>query len=55
MSERVWSIEWRGTITRDVGWNTIVAPTLEEARETFLRRYGNTRAIVGIIEVEQPA
>ena len=42
------SVEWRGLITRDVGWTDIEAHDIADARRIFMKRYGTMRAIIGI-------
>lgn len=50
---KLYTIEWHGTITRDIGWQEVRAFSMEEAREKFLREHGQYRRVVGIMKVEE--
>lgn len=43
-----YSVEWRGTITLDVGWEAVEAMNEEAAKAVFQRKHGWTRQIVAI-------
>lgn len=45
---KTFCIEWRGRITRDVGWDYIEADSIEQARENWLSQHGTDRVIHGI-------
>lgn len=34
-----YSIEWSGTITRDIGWAEVEAETVDAARDMYLREH----------------
>lgn len=40
-----WAIEWRGTITRDVGTDYEIADTADQAKQQFQSRYPMRRII----------
>lgn len=45
---QMYSIEWRSLVTDDVGWMTIEARTVEEAKSKFQQWYGSVRVIEAI-------
>lgn len=47
-SVKDYSVEWRGTITRDVGWKVVTAADEKAAREKFIKEYGGFREVVAI-------
>lgn len=44
-----WEVHWRGTITRDVGWDIISATTADEAKKIYERDY-TTRSVTKVLE-----
>lgn len=44
----MYSIEWRSLVTDDVGWMTIEASTIDEAKSKFQKLYGAIRVIQAI-------
>lgn len=44
----LYSVEWHSLISRDVGWTTIEASSIEEARNMFQKDHGDIKAIRGI-------
>lgn len=44
----LYSVEWHSLISRDAGWTTIEASSIEEARNMFQKDHGDTKAIRGI-------
>jgi hypothetical protein len=51
MNDKRYSIEWCGIITRDIGWDEVVADSPDEARERYLNEHGNFRKIRSVIEI----
>lgn len=45
---RLYSVEWRSTITRDTGWMTIEASSIDEARSKFQKEHGDARVVQAI-------
>ena len=46
------NIEWKGVITRDIGWENIKADSLEEAKSKFLLKYGQYHKIISVYEIK---
>jgi hypothetical protein len=52
MKPRKWSIEWRGTITRDIGWDEETADTCAQATQQYQARYP-MRKIVAVNQIKE--
>ena len=46
-----YSIEWAGTITRDIGWIEVEANSPQESCEKFLAEHGRTKMVRAISEI----
>lgn len=51
---RNYVVQWRGTITRDVGVERIEAVSVEAAKREFEKQYGWMRSIIAVsLECEE--
>lgn len=48
---KLYSIEWAGIITRDIGWAEVEAKSPDEAREAYMKEHGQYRRVRGVIEI----